>query len=263
MSALQFALSVVAVLPVYVAGAVTYLHKTRGPAVDWRATGRAAAGLAPDPAETPEAVVQVYAARAWGWRGYFGVHPWIAVKPAGARRYTVYEVNGWQLRFGGSSVIATARQPDGAWYGSRPELLADRRGKGVDELIARIDAAARAYPWARTYRVWPGPNSNTFIACILRAVPELRADLPSTALGKDYLGRMPLARLPSGTGLQFNLFGAFGVAAGWREGLEINLLGLTFGIDPRTLSLKLPLLGRIGGRRSRSTSVPPVDPLVP
>jgi hypothetical protein len=31
-----------------------------------------------------------------------------------------------------------------------------------------------------------------------------------------------------------------------REGLEVNLLGLTFGIDPLGLALKLPGVGRIG-----------------
>ncbi|MCZ6585936.1 MAG: DUF3750 domain-containing protein, partial [Gammaproteobacteria bacterium] len=36
----------------------------------WRTASRASVGLAPDPATTPEAVVQVYAARAVSWRGY-------------------------------------------------------------------------------------------------------------------------------------------------------------------------------------------------
>ena len=33
---------------------------------DWRGASREPVGLAPDPARTPEAVVQVYAARTWG-----------------------------------------------------------------------------------------------------------------------------------------------------------------------------------------------------
>ena len=63
-------------------------------AADWRTASREPVGLAPDPATTPEAVVQVYSARAAGWRGWFGVHTWIAVKPANAREFTVHEVNG-------------------------------------------------------------------------------------------------------------------------------------------------------------------------
>jgi hypothetical protein len=81
---------------------------------------------------------------------------------------------------------------------------------------------------------------------ILRDVPELRVDLPPTAIGKDYLGAMPVALTPSGTGGQVSLLGVAGVVAGWEEGVELNLLGLTFGVDPASLSLKLPLLGRIG-----------------
>ena len=88
----------------------------RWPATCARRTGARASrepvGLAPDPATTREAVVQVYAARTIGWRGMFGVHTWVAVKPAGAQDYTVYEVIGWRLRIerlrGGRS--ATARR---------------------------------------------------------------------------------------------------------------------------------------------------------
>jgi hypothetical protein len=107
------------------------------------------------------------------------------------------------------------------------------------------------YPYAKTYRIWPGPNSNTFTAFVLREVPELRVDLPPTAIGKDYLGALPVAFTPSGTGGQFNLFGLAGVAAGWEEGLELNVLGLTFGADPASLSIKLPLIGRIGPSESK------------
>jgi hypothetical protein len=61
---------------------------------------------------------------------------------------------------------------------------------------------------------------------------------------------MPVARTPSGTGGQVNLLGIAGIAAGWEEGLEVNVLGLTFGVDPRSFSIKLPLLGRIGPSES-------------
>jgi hypothetical protein len=125
-------------------------------------------------------------------------------------------------------------------------LLRDVRGPGVDALIDRIETAVRNYPYNGAYRVWPGPNSNTFTAFVLRDVPELRVDLPPTAIGKDFLGLNPVALTPSGTGGQFNLFGLAGVLVGWEEGVELNLLGLTFGLDPASLSLKLPLLGRIG-----------------
>lgn len=216
-------------------------------AQNWRTASREPAGLAPDPATTPEAVIQVYAARAVSWRGYFGVHTWIAVKPTRAEHFTVYEVMGFRVRRGGgSAVYARERAADGYWYGNRPQLLSDVRGDGVDALIERIEAAVESYPYPGTYHVWPGPNSNTFIAHVLRAVPELKVDLPAHAVGKDYLGPRLFAKTPSGTGAQLSLFGVAGLLAGWEEGVEINLIGLTFGLNPKRLALKLPIVGNLG-----------------
>ena len=224
---------------------------------DWRTASREPVGLAPDPAATPEAVVQVYGARAVRWRGYFGVHTWIAAKPTGAPHYTVYEVVGWRLRWDESSVVISNRAPDGRWYGNVPELLAEKRGDGVDALIARIDSAARGYPYAGEYAVWPGPNSNTFTAWVARAVPELELDLPATAIGKDYMADSVLAKAPSGSGLQLSLFGLLGVIVSDVEGLELNVLGLTFGVNPFAPALKLPLIGRVGPVRLNGSVVEP------
>jgi hypothetical protein len=213
---------------------------------DWRAASRAPVGLAPDPATTPEAVVQVYGARALRWRGYFGVHTWVAVKPGGAPAYTVYEVIGWRLRWSDSALVVHQRAPDGRWFGNEPELLAERRGEGVDALIERIARATREYPYAGEYRLWPGPNSNTFTAWIARAVPELELDLPPTAIGKDFLGDRVVGRAPSGSGVQLSLYGMLGVLVSDIEGLEVNVLGLTFGLNPFAPALKLPIVGRLG-----------------
>ncbi len=212
---------------------------------DWRTASREPVGIAPDPKAFRDAVVQVYAARVWGWRGYFAVHTWIAVKPTDAAAYTVYEVIGWRVFRGQSALVVHGRPPDARWFGAEPEVLFDRRGAGVDELIMRIDAAVRSYPFAETYRAWPGPNSNTFTAHVIRQVPELACDLPPTAIGKDYLAEGILAPAPSGTGVQVSLFGLAGFLVGRREGLAINLLGLVFGIDPGDKVLKLPGVGRL------------------
>jgi hypothetical protein len=227
---------------------LAYLDRVEGFA-EGRDARRAPVGLAPDPQTTAEPVVQVYAARAVRWRGYFGVHTWISVKRGGASEFTTYEVNGWRLRRTGTAVSVDHRPPDARWFGNRPELLAEVRGDGVDALITRVEAAVASYPYADTYRVWPGPNSNTFIAHVLRAAPELRADLPAHAIGKDYLGPSFVAWSPSGTGAQLNLFGILGALAGVEEGLELNVLGLTFGVDPLDLSLKVPMAGRLGWPR--------------
>ena len=218
-------------------------------AQDWRTASHEPIGIAPDAATHPEPIVQVYAARTWGWRGNFGVHTWFAVKAAGAKAYTVYEVTGWKMRWSGNAVSVSERAPDARWYGNAPELLAEKRGAGVDALIERIEKAVRDYPYANEYAVWPGPNSNTFTAWISRAAPELRVDLPPTAIGKDYLGDRLVDSAPSGSGFQLSLGGLFAVTASGVEGLEVSLLGLTFGVDPFSPALKLPLVGRVGAAR--------------
>ena len=143
------------------------------------------------------AVVQVYAARTFGWRGAFAVHTWLAAKPAGADEYARYEVIGWYARAGRSAVsIKDGRTPDTEWFDARPTLLRDLRGAEAEAIIAKLAAAVASYPDAETYRAWPGPNSNTFLAHLGREIPELRLDLPPTAIGKDYLpdGRSSRAR---------------------------------------------------------------------
>ena len=214
-------------------------------AQDWRNASREPVGLAPDPLVVTEPVVQVYGARAVGANGLFGVHTWVAVKPAQALTWTVYEVIGWRLRWSDSAVVVRTRDPDGRWFGAEPELYAEKRGAGVEELIKRIDKAAREYPFAGEYSVWPGPNSNTFTSWIARAVPELEIDLPATAIGKHYLGGAVFGAAPSGSGFQVSLGGLLGFAASGVEGLELNLLGLNFGVGPN--GVKLPLVGIIGG----------------
>ena len=228
-----------------VLSAVTAVTSCMTAGSDWRTASREPVGLAPDPATVKEAVVQVYGARTFGAKGFFGVHTWVAVKPAEASEWTVYEVVGWRLRWSESAIVVGNRAPDGRWFGSAPELYADRRGPGVDALIERIDKAARSYPYGAEYRAWPGPNSNTFTAWIARAVPELAVDLPATAIGKDYLGSSIVGAAPSGSGFQLSLVGVLGVAVSAVDGLEFNLLGLNFGVSPS--GVKLPIVGRIGG----------------
>ncbi len=205
------------------------------------------AGLAPDPATTPEPVVQVYAARAWGWKGIFATHSWIIMKRANAPAFERYEVVGWGVGSGAPAIRKNMRTVDGYWAGSRPWVLVDRRGPEVETLIDRLEAAIASYPYQDEYRTWPGPNSNTFIADLGRRVPELGLTMPPTAIGKDYLDNGSLlARTPSGSGFQLSLLGLLGLAVGRDEGLEVNVLGLIFGVDPLGLALKLPFVGRLG-----------------
>ena len=218
----------------------------------WWQASRESAGLAPDANDVQDAIVQVYAARAFSWRGALGVHTWISTKPTSAKDYTVYHLVGWRLRRGDDPVVIQKDIPDRLWYDSKPEILVDVRGDGVDAIIARIDNLARSYPYKEEYTVWPGPNSNTFTAWIARQVPELKLDLPPTAIGKDWLGSNSIIdKAPSGTGYQLSLWGLLGILIAKEEGIEVNIAGLNFGVDFKDIGLRLPGLGNIVARRSQ------------
>lgn len=211
----------------------------------WRTAARHSAGIAPDPAAHADtAIVQVYAAPTYGWRGYFAVHPWIIHKRSGETAYTRHEVIGWGR---GKVVRRNYALPDGLWFGATPRLLVEHRGAGAERMIDDIEAAIASYPHVHEYRSYPGPNSNTFLAHIGREVPALCLDLPANAIGKDY---RPLNRAlglsSSGSGLQVSLLGLLGASVGAREGVELNLLGLNFGIDLDAPALRLPAIGRLG-----------------
>ena len=90
-------------------------------------------------------------------------------------------------------------------------------------------------------------------AWIARQVPELKLDLPPTAIGKDWLGSNSIiGKAPSGTGYQFSIWGLFGILVGKEEGIEINIAGLNFGIDFKDIGVRLPGLGNIVARRSQN-----------
>ena len=224
-------------------------------AESWQTATRESARIAPLPEQAEEAIVQVYGARAWSWRGYFAVHTWIATKEKGASHYRVHEVTGWR------SYVVNSRpgEPDRHWYGAKPNLYADIRGEEAEKLIPDIYQAVASYPYPTEYEAWPGPNSNTFVAWVIREVEGLDVALPNHAIGKDYLGDRIIAEVPGGAGYQVSLGGYFGVLAGIREGLELNLLGLSFGINPLALGVKLPGIGELALRNANPMTKPSME----
>lgn len=204
----------------------------------WRAADWSSAGLLPPPAEAPEASVHIYSAPAGRWKGLFSVHSWIVIKDEGAPDYTRFDVAGW-----GRPVKVDNWAPDARWYGNAPQLVAAIEGPAAERLIPRIRAAVESYRHGRPgdYRVWPGPNSNSFVAAVLAEVPDARIALPSNAIGKDFRGLgVYLGPTPTRTGLQVSVAGLFGLTIAWVEGLELNMLGLVAGLDFRRLAIKLP-----------------------
>jgi hypothetical protein len=178
------------------------------------------------------------------WKGIFAVHSWIVFKERGARAYTRYDYTAW-----GEPIWVNGFAADGRWFGDIPEVVAAADGEAAAQMIPKIRKAVATYKLRQQgdYRAFPGPNSNTFVTAVLAAVPELRATLPPTAIGKDFpYDERWIGLTPSRTGIRISLDGYLGVTAGWIEGLEINFLGAVFGLDLRRPAIKLPGLGRIG-----------------
>jgi len=211
---------------------------------NWQTADRASAGLLPPASSNPDALIRVYAARTVRWRSIFAVHTWIVVKERGAAGYSRYDYTAW-----GDPIRSNGFAPDGRWFGATPETIVSVDGAQAESLIPKIRYVIENYRFRADgdYSPWPGPNSNTFVQAALDAVPELRAVLPPTAIGKDYPydGRWA-GVTPSGTGLYASLAGYLGVTAGWVEGFEINFFGAVLGFDLRRPALKLPGLGRLG-----------------
>jgi hypothetical protein len=211
----------------------------------WREANWSSTGLLPPAAASdPQARVLVFAARAGGWKSIFAVHTWIVVKPANATAYTRYDVMGF-----GQPVRINLHDPDAYWFGDRPQLIADVRGERAASAIPKIEAAVKVYPYSAfgSYRVWPGPNSNTFTATVLRAAPELEIAMPSEAVGRDYRADGSFFGLTgTHTGIEMSIYGLLGMKLGWVEGVEVDFMGLVAGLDLRHPALKIPCFGRFG-----------------
>lgn len=210
----------------------------------WREANWSSAGILPHPDDEPRATIHVFSAATGGMKGAFASHAWIVTKKAGAERYDRYDKVGW-----GSPIRKNGYPADAYWYSNRPRAVVSLAGEEAAGLIAKVEAAIASYPYAQAggYRMWPGPNSNTFVAHVLRNVPELGAVLPPDAVGRDFLPFGTFVDIaPDGRDVHASLFGLIGFSAGLRSGLEVHLAGLVAGIDIMRPGVKIPALGRIG-----------------
>jgi hypothetical protein len=213
----------------------------------YRDASRESANLSPKPWTLKEDIFQIYYARAFSWRGYFGVHPWVTWKKTNEEHYTVSQVTAWNLRHSSSTIQTRTDIPDRLWFDSQPTLLFEARGQKAAIIIEKVKSLIKKYPMQDRYQVYPGPNSNTYVSYLIRNIPEIKVSLPPHAIGKDFY-YTPLSFTPtaSATGYQFSLYGLFGLSLGLEEGVEVNLGGLNFGVDFWPPALKLPIVGRLG-----------------
>jgi hypothetical protein len=210
----------------------------------WSEARWTSAGILPKAQESEEAAIYIFSAMTGGLKGSVASHAWIVTKAKGASTYTRYDKVGW-----GTPVRRNHRDADAYWYSNMPQLVTSITGSKAELLIPKIEGAIAAYPYAEPggYTIWPGPNSNTFVAYVLRTVPELDAVLPPHAVGRDYLPDGEFVHLDEdGRDLHVTIRGLVGFSLGLRSGLEVHFLGLVAGLDLARPGIKIPALGRIG-----------------
>ena len=147
--------------------------------------------LSPDslkPSQNLEgAIIRIYGADVWGIRGRFAIHTWIATKSASEDEFTLHEIIGWRLRRTDTALAISQGRPDRPWFNSPAILLHEVTGDAAAKLIPEVQAAIHSYPYAKTYTMWPGPNSNSFTEWVGLSVPELKLDLPIKAIGSSWM----------------------------------------------------------------------------
>ena len=199
------------------------------------------AALDPPPREP---VVQLRCGPLGGGLGYVAVHYWFVA-------YDPYEGawHRWELwqkaNLGGTSwghVHRDLLSPHSGINGFPPRVMAEWRGRAALDLQAALDAS-RQYPDRDRYLAWPGPNSNTYIAWVLRRAGA-SADLDPQGIGKDYLGTAGVALTTTRTGVQAET-SLLGLKVGLLDGVEVHVLGFTAGLDTWPPAVKTPL-GRLG-----------------
>src|SRR5580704_9276414 len=137
------------------------LYYFRGRDADWRSSDRSSARLLAPAQRVPGAAVRIFSARTVSWRGIVASHSWIVIKDAFAPAYERFDYTAW-----GDPIWRDRFVPDGRWFGSEPEVVFAADGIIAARMIPRIRVAIHEYRYPRPgdYRLWPGPNSNTFIA---------------------------------------------------------------------------------------------------
>lgn len=211
----------------------------KGRPASWRHADWTSANILPQPTAGSEGIF-VLVARTGGLKGAFATHSWIVTKKMGDAHFDRYDVVGW-----GKPVRKNAYPADGRWYSNAPRIHYHIGGAAARRAIPKLEAAIKNYEWQKRgdYTLWPGPNSNTFVATVLRSAPELEVAMPATAIGRDYTALKDWIITPKAGAWRASLAGYAGIVIGKQEGIEINFLGLVAGINLSSKEVKIPAFG--------------------
>lgn len=200
--------------------------------------------LASQSALPHEDVVQLRYATLPAPLGAIAVHYWFVAFDARENTWSRWEV--WQE----ANVAPTSwghiqkdlMPPDsgvgGSSYRTGMEWRGQQAAKIVEVLRRPLD-----YPYRNSYRAWPGPNSNTYPAWVLRKA-EIPVALDPKAIGKDFCGVIGGGVSETRSGFHADT-PVVGLTLGAKDGIEIHVLCLTFGIDLLRPAIKTPF-GRLG-----------------
>jgi hypothetical protein len=116
--------------------------------------------------------------------GLFASHYWFVVFDGGkAQRWEV-----WQTKNAGGRALGHVhcdlKHPDEGVGGGPMRVDAEWTGEAAVSIV-KILKDPDAYPFCERYRYWPGPNSNTYAAWVLRQA-GVDHPLPRRAVGGKF-----------------------------------------------------------------------------
>lgn len=117
--------------------------------------------------------------------GLFASHYWFVVfDGAKAQRWEV-----WQTKNAGGRAVGHVhcdlKPPDAGVGGGPMRVAAEWTGEEAERLKRVLDRT-EAYPFCQRYHYWPGPNSNTYAAWVLKQA-GIEHPLPRHAIGRRFL----------------------------------------------------------------------------
>ena len=120
--------------------------------------------------------------------GVVADHFWVTVLDPRSGRCDRWEV--WQRTDAGGvsfgHLYCNLQGPDDGVGGGPSRLAVEWTGADAQRLGSILAQAASEYPYCDRYRAWPGPNSNTFVAWVLRK-GSVACPLPWKAHGRNFI----------------------------------------------------------------------------
>ncbi|WP_442510994.1 DUF3750 domain-containing protein [Novipirellula sp. SH528] len=107
------------------------------------------------------------------WIGRFAEHHWFVVSRPGSRdRWEVWQTpnecdTSWQY------LHCNLLPPEAGVGNGAGRMITRWNGEEGASLATRIESTPDTYPWRNQYRVFPGPNSNTYVQWVLGSLYTL------------------------------------------------------------------------------------------